>query len=814
MISVNKSDTNTLTLTARLRSIRAIPTPVVIKLSGGHSDVEDYGVGKHYEIVCSGATITNSAYNETTVSFSIPAGSLSKIMTITIVNNSVLELDRNITISGTFDNRPAASTTLTIVDDNADATLTVADLPVSCPIGGCEGWGGATWNLDNTGVSDNKTNFNNILNHLRTQHVGSKAILSFDAGSYLVDTSDGNQVNIPSSTNQITMTGPVDGRLASGVTTIIRDTGYGNNEELFNQRLLYPYSSATDNHRLSIVNICVDGRNNENVSGPDYQAYGLENSGLFFLGGDVAAAGKTGVIFEAVKLMRATGGAISAGGNMNLDFYNVTGDNNFKGISTNVIGNSNITYRDIVSTGSRDPAAFWCELAEAGYGTSWDVNITVDNFSAPDGGFLHIANHASCSVASSIVINNLTLGEADILPDGDGAQLPDNAYGAFRDQKFNPSSGKIEINDSTIHCVNFPYTSYPGEFTVTNTKFYAYAVEATYEGGYTLADISALPSPALSATNPPIWDFTDCEFYSSAPHTGKTCVGLYTRNNLAVQTYQSNYIKFHNCIFDESLRGVLKNSAAGGVPVYFDTGCQFNVSNAGDTPAFDNYENTSYMTQLHIDDAVWNLGGTGASGKKIRFKHYLGGSSMLRYGWVWLDHEALTAAENDGCLIQNADFATQNFAPHDAVAITAISGANLSMTITAAGHTFQADDKVWFEGINSASAPTGNAQWQTALCKNTGNKYFVVSGVSGNDFTITTAVDSSGYTAYDATLDEAVVYLFPLRTITGPAGSDPTNAADTYYKTCGLAGDRFTNGTDNWYCDRNGINSVPTWVTY
>ena len=116
--SVNKSAS--LSVTATVALAQAAPVggrSVFIDITGGHSQLEDYGVGKHYTV--SGADVSNQAnlgYNWHRVTLPFAQGDTTKSFTIAVSNNLVIEMDRTLTISG------LGNKTLTIVDDNRNET--------------------------------------------------------------------------------------------------------------------------------------------------------------------------------------------------------------------------------------------------------------------------------------------------------------------------------------------------------------------------------------------------------------------------------------------------------------------------------------------------------------------------------------------------------------------------------------------------------------------------------------------------------------------------------------------------------------------
>lgn len=112
--SVNKSDLDVVSVIVTLYKVSGSDTNATIVFSGGKSQYEEPGPTRNFDLFCTGATITNTDTDETTVELVIPAGSLSNTITMHIINNLVSEEDRVITISAAG---YGASKTLTIVSD-------------------------------------------------------------------------------------------------------------------------------------------------------------------------------------------------------------------------------------------------------------------------------------------------------------------------------------------------------------------------------------------------------------------------------------------------------------------------------------------------------------------------------------------------------------------------------------------------------------------------------------------------------------------------------------------------------------------------
>jgi len=177
--SANKSNEGEFVISPTLRSAKLTDTTVTIVITGGHSDQEDYGLGKHYTLAFEGGaetgeTIGNTAYNTTVVTAIIPTGELARNITMTIENNPAPEYDRVINILAPLFGAPK---TVTIVDDNLDYLI---DVTSASDVQSLDA-GLSPLVADGT---DNRPLLQAIFDELRDNNPDTQPVLYFPAGTY------------------------------------------------------------------------------------------------------------------------------------------------------------------------------------------------------------------------------------------------------------------------------------------------------------------------------------------------------------------------------------------------------------------------------------------------------------------------------------------------------------------------------------------------------------------------------------------------------------------------------------------------------
>ncbi|WP_449245147.1 glycosyl hydrolase family 28-related protein [Desulfobacca acetoxidans] len=382
--TVNKSDEDVLTVTPTLSSAKGTDTVVDVYFTGGHSDQENYGVGQHFTLACSGATITNTGYNTTRVRLTIPAGSTTKAITMTIVNNPVLERDRVITISAAGF---GASKTVTIIDDNVPAEVNIK----------------TDYLAAGDGVTDDTAAFQSAINAIKT----AGGVIYIPDGTYIIGYLKIGPHNI-SLVGQ-SKTGTILKRKANLGTVGITMDYYG-----------YRYESAVDSKPLTFYNLTIDG-NCANQG--DFHGYEQEHKWtLLVFGNDnnFTYAGRLNFRMENAVIKDTITDGISIINNTIAKLYQMEFDECFRGSTSLLGGNTDVEMVNIDCSGTQerfrsagDPlgrytpslSAMHMELSERGYcdgttKTGYAQNVTLKNVNYNSGGFW-----ITCAANSEITLN-------------------------------------------------------------------------------------------------------------------------------------------------------------------------------------------------------------------------------------------------------------------------------------------------------------------------------------------------------------------------------------------------------------------------
>lgn len=254
---------------------------VLFTVTGGKESGEDYGVGKNFIGSDDGADIwINTDYETSVRQVSFADGVTSKTVSLTIVDNPVLELDRvmTLTLSNPSVGMVSGGTrTITIVDDNIPVTDTYRNI-IDCtdPEKDYDSAEAAARDLDYPMVGNDSTdNTDALTRQMKWLNDNGGGILYVPTGNYRIDAPTGvATVNLYPG---VSIVG--DGRTLS----IFRrdDTSIDNNP------LLTPNTSPTfavDQAPCSLLNISVDGRSDNIGSNCALvRAYGGAGAGRFLL---------------------------------------------------------------------------------------------------------------------------------------------------------------------------------------------------------------------------------------------------------------------------------------------------------------------------------------------------------------------------------------------------------------------------------------------------------------------------------------------------------------------------------------------------
>ena len=168
--SYNKSDEQTVNIPIKLNRPDTNPVSLRLTVTGGkESSAEDHGTGANFT---GSGTWVNGGYEENYTTLSFAPGEISKTVTLTIMDNPVLELDRTLTLQLSHAVNcsvlgSGATRTLTIIDDNRVALVNVVE----------EG-------IDNTGATDVTAALQVLIN---AAGYDGKNVFYFPNGEYMVE---------------------------------------------------------------------------------------------------------------------------------------------------------------------------------------------------------------------------------------------------------------------------------------------------------------------------------------------------------------------------------------------------------------------------------------------------------------------------------------------------------------------------------------------------------------------------------------------------------------------------------------------------
>lgn len=199
--SHNKSDGDTVIVNiSRDTSAGAVSAKLSI-VNGKETTAENHGIGANYQ-GDSGYTWSNNAYESNFATVEFADGQSTKTLSLTLSNNSVYELPRNLTLYLSTSNSnysiSGGSRTITIIDDNVPKTsydgndyvnIINAKDPEAAYDVSTQTWTSTkardlNYPLAGDDSTNDSTNFQAIVNWLNTNGGG---ILYFPAGTYLID---------------------------------------------------------------------------------------------------------------------------------------------------------------------------------------------------------------------------------------------------------------------------------------------------------------------------------------------------------------------------------------------------------------------------------------------------------------------------------------------------------------------------------------------------------------------------------------------------------------------------------------------------
>ena len=243
----------------------------------------------------------------------------------------------------------------------------------------------------------------------------------------------------------------------------------------------------TDSRPLLIRGLIFDG-NSQNQE--PYQQYEEEHSDLLFLMGDLSQPGRLKAIIEDCIFQNGVADGISVFHNVDVEVYNCSAENVFRGGFVCTGGYTNIIINNFTTKGSIDRTGIDLEVSSKGYGNTCRVNVILENINIIDGDF-----DLGVGDGSVIIGNNIK------------ANTPFNLYALNSKVTINNSEFAIGPKDRIIH---------PYDVTFNNCTFYA-SEEKISEGDNILI---AAPSVAWNLSKTAYENqkltFNDCLFTTSA----------------------------------------------------------------------------------------------------------------------------------------------------------------------------------------------------------------------------------------------------------------------------------------------------------
>src|SRR5574343_221297 len=354
----NKSDTDIITIPIVLDSVPVATSTCYLKIVGGkEATIENFGLGPNYDGTGTWTQISGE-YETAYQALSFAPGEITKTATITIVDNPLPELDRVMTVSlSTLAHISFAggSKTITIVDDNVDHIVNVID-PIKDHLGNANGLAAlADYALDNTGATNNRVNFQAVLDYFRDSLPNTNVIFYWPNGEYQFYNAGATAINIPSVSNKMSFVGATpsvvsapDGTLATSYALLsMPPTAIDESRILGNITTGYIWTGDTaDEDRVAVVGLAFTG--NAELIDDELRPtpHALEHNFMTHFG----AAGDTyfcGAAVEKCYFRTSAGDGIAAWSMAHTKPYQIIGHNVMRGLLTNIGANSKTTGKHV-----------------------------------------------------------------------------------------------------------------------------------------------------------------------------------------------------------------------------------------------------------------------------------------------------------------------------------------------------------------------------------------------------------------------------------------------------------------------------------
>ena len=752
-----------------------------------------YGSGQDYYVKFEGNTAANGdqRHNSGTVVFA--PGVTSATITIYINDDGTVEPDEKFRVvlqNPRNGNLGLYRCYVTIEDDDRDYLIAVTNP------GTVNGTDLSSYALLNDGETDNRAKFQAMLDHFKAHESGKGVLFYFPAGTYLFDVA-GTAVKLPTDTNKLCLTGPADGRDRFKERAILKmDVPYSNTSRLLdNSYGGYKYNKHVDSDQYALLIKCLV-LDADNVHAGPYQAFEREQCVPVFISSN-NIEGRLHWAMEKTFIKRSCTAAFNPYSNTVCSLYQFEAENCCKGFVVMSGRRTTLAAHDILSYGDTDPGGIWLE----GYD---DFYVTGSDWRILNGGRLYLSLPSAGGSSQYINLTRLYFGK-----------------GNWASVVISADEGQINISDSVLYVGTNPKMINAGTVNFTNCKLISYA-----EPDDTAAHCRSCPIPLVNYLHLGGCKVTysDCIFSNDSKHDGYAAYGLHMYGNVNWDDWPDEYVKFVNCTFDSSLSGGIRygypQGSIGGLTTICEN-CTFNCNNETIGSETGYALRTSGWKDLHyhfkpkarafFKDCIFNC----ALNKIFWIAGYSSPTDSKEeqnHCWLYLSGNISSTVNND-CITRGESFINLSIAnAKSSVGISAIPRAAETLVTTDGAHGFSDGDKIMFDGFDDDD----NADWFTNLSPHSNVPLFTVdydpSTMATNEFKLRNGaddayIDSSGFTAdYDNTKDIARVSKYPVRTIQGNAGDNPSTS-----QPAGFVGDRYDAGGVYYRCIANGKAGEALW---
>jgi hypothetical protein len=366
---------------------------------------------------------TGRDYELSSEKLTFQAGETSQTLSITVVDDTLAELDESIELTlanpVNADLGNIITHNQTILDDAIKLMVNVKDY-------------GATGN----GATLDKTAVQNAINYLKAQGGG---ILFFPKGTYLI-----YNIQVP---YNVTLIG--EGNRESILKVPDNTEGFWRMIKSYESG--YNWIGDTDSPPLIFQNLTIDG-NGPNQAG--WGTYVPEQKFMIAVGGSNTKPGKLKVIFENCEIKHSVSDGISVLANVDVTVYNCLFKSNFRG-SVTVLGGQSITkikkVQDLNDTPGVRTISFQQEMAVFGYNNTRKADMYIEDAYAENTVDIGMAYDALNGGDGTVIyMKNVDVSKGDYIFGGWGA------HWTVEDSKFRAAGGwMLSMQDATFNRTEF-----------------------------------------------------------------------------------------------------------------------------------------------------------------------------------------------------------------------------------------------------------------------------------------------------------------------------------------------------------------------